>query len=104
YEFSANTFKRINNILIAILVIVYIYPHVFVVSASIRYPCAVNTGKMWLWPVDITFEGYKKVFENSEIWRGYRNTIFYTILGTVIHLVILLPAAYALSRKGLRGK
>jgi len=101
---SDKSFERINNTLVAILVIVILYPLVFVVSASISDPGAVNTGKMWLWPVDITFEGFKKVFENSEIWRGYRNTIFYTILGTVIHLVILLPAAYALSRKGLRGK
>ncbi len=101
---SDKSFERINNTLVAILVIVILYPLVFVVSASISDPGAVNTGKMWLWPVDITFEGFKKVFENSEIWRGYRNTIIYTILGTVIHLVILLPAAYALSRKGLRGK
>src|SRR5690625_6068422 len=86
------------------IVIVILYPLVFVVSASISDPSAVNSGKMWLWPVDITLEGFRKVFENTEIWRGYRNTILYTILGTIIHLVILLPAAYALSRKSLRGK
>src|SRR5690625_6976026 len=101
---SDKSFERINNSFVAVLVTVILYPLVFVVSASLSDPGAVNTGMMWLWPVDITFEGFKKVFENSEIWRGYRNTIIYTILGTVIHLVILLPAAYALSRKGLRGK
>ncbi len=59
---------------------------------------------MWLWPVDITFAGYKRVFQNDAIWLGYRNTIFYTILGTIIHLIVLLPCAYALSRKEVMGK
>jgi len=101
---SDKAFERINNTLVLMIVIVILYPLVFVVSASISDPSAVNSGKMWLWPVDITLEGFRKVFENTEIWRGYRNTILYTILGTIIHLVILLPAAYALSRKSLRGK
>src|SRR5690625_6291923 len=53
---------------------------------------------MWLWPVDITFEGYKRVFSDSSIWIGYKNTIIYTVVGTIIHLMLLLPAAYSLSR------
>lgn len=101
---SDKSFERINNALVILIVIIVLYPLIFVVSASISDPAAVNSGKMWLWPVDITFEGFQKVLENSEIWRGYRNTIFYTILGTLIHLVILLPCAYALSRKELKGK
>src|SRR5699024_4567722 len=79
------------------------YPLIFVISASISDPNAVNLGRMWLWPVDITFEGYKLVFQNDDIWMGYKNTIIYTSVGTLIHLFILLPCAYALSRKELMG-
>ncbi len=101
---SDKGFDRINNFLVILIVIVVVYPLLFVVSASISDPSAVTSGKMWLWPVDITFEGFKRVFENADIWIGYRNTILYTFLGTLIHLVILLPCAYALSRKELMGK
>ena len=59
---------------------------------------------MWLFPKGITFEGYERVFQNSEIWLGYRNTIFYTLLGTFINLAVTLPMAYALSRSDLIGR
>src|SRR5699024_4919424 len=65
---------------------------------------AIVKGKMWLWPVDITLAGYEKVFANRLIWSGYKNTIIYTGLGTILHLFILLPGAYALSRRELMFK
>lgn len=103
-SFSDKTFGIINTTLVTLITLIIIYPLIFVVSASISDPTAVSTGKMWLWPVDITFEGYKKVFANGAIWLGYRNTIVYTIVGTMLHLFVLLPCAYALSRKELAGK
>lgn len=104
FSLSDKTFDIINKSLVLLITLVIIYPLIFVISASISDPSAVSTGKMWLWPVDITFEGFKRVFENEAIWLGYRNTIIYTIVGTLIHLVVLLPCAYALSRKELMFK
>lgn len=101
---SDKTFDKLNTLFVSLIVIVVIYPLIFVISASISDPALVSSGKMWLWPVDITFEGFKMVFKNDAIWLGYRNTIFYTILGTIIHLIILLPCAYALSRKEMMAK
>lgn len=101
---SDKTFDLMNKILVGFLTLVIVYPLIFVISASISDPAAVSTGKMWLWPVDITFAGYQRVFQNDAIWLGYRNTIFYTIIGTIIHLIVLLPCAYALSRKEVMGK
>ncbi|MCR2822998.1 carbohydrate ABC transporter permease [Lederbergia panacisoli] len=101
---SDKTFDILNKILVLIVTIVIIYPLIFAISASISDPSAVSTGKMWLWPVDITLKGYKVILENNAIWLGYRNTIMYTLLGTVLHLIILLPCAYALSRKEVMGK
>jgi putative aldouronate transport system permease protein len=57
-----------------------------------------------LFPKNITFEGYRRVFQNKELWIGYRNTIFYTLAGTAINLFITLPCAYALSRRDLAGR
>ena len=104
FQLSDKAFERINTIFVLVLTLIIIYPLIFVVSASISDPHAVNTGKMWLWPVDITFDGFKRVFQNEAIWVGYKNTIIYTLVGTSIHLFILLPCAYALSRKELMAK
>ncbi|WP_062051616.1 carbohydrate ABC transporter permease [Bacillus sp. JCM 19034] len=101
---SDKVFDRINCLLVFVIVLLVMYPLIFVISASISDPAAVSTGRMWLWPVDITWEGFRRVFENDAIWLGYKNTIIYTIVGTLIHLVLLLPSSYALSRKELMGK
>lgn len=101
---SDKAFGLLNTIFVAIITMIIIYPLIFVMSASISDPLAVSTGEMWLWPVDITFAGFQKVFENDAIWLGYRNTIIYTLVGTFIHLTVLLPCAYALSRKEVMWK
>ncbi len=89
--------------LIMALVIV-LYPLIYIISASISDPQTVNSGEMLLLPKGITFEGYKTIFENQSIWRGYANTIFYTALGTSINLIVTIPCAYALSRDDFAGK
>jgi putative aldouronate transport system permease protein len=77
---------------------------VYIVSASISNPQLVNSGQVVLLPKEITFEGYQRVFQNRDIWVGYRNTVFYTVAGTFINLLLTLPCAYALSRKGVPAK
>ncbi|MDL2328064.1 carbohydrate ABC transporter permease [Ruminococcaceae bacterium OttesenSCG-928-A11] len=96
-------FNVIVYIVLAIILVVVAYPLWFVLMASISDPDAVNSGRMILFPKGITFEGYKYVFQNAEIMTGYRNTLFYTVLGTSLNLVVTLPAAYALSRRDFFG-
>ncbi|NBJ70826.1 MULTISPECIES: carbohydrate ABC transporter permease [Clostridia] len=104
FSLSDKAFDRLNFFLVLMITLIIIYPLIFVISASISDPHAVNTGRMWLWPVEITVDGFIRVFQNEAIWVGYRNTIMYTVIGVSIHLTILLPAAYALSRKELMAK
>ncbi|MCL2832205.1 MAG: carbohydrate ABC transporter permease [Treponema sp.] len=87
-----------------VILIITAYPLYFIIIASFSDSIAVNSGKVWLLPSNITFEGYIKVFQDERIWRGYRNTILYTISGTFISLLFTLPAAYSLSRKDLPGR
>lgn len=84
--------------------IVVLYPLIYMLSASISTPKYVNSGEMWLLPKGFTLEGFRLVFENAKIWMGYRNTIIYTIIGTLINLAVTLPAAYALSRSDFFGR
>lgn len=97
-------FNIVIYIFIALVVVITLYPLIYVVSASISDPNLVNAGKMWLLPKGITFEGYERVFRNNEVWIGYRNTIFYTVAGTLISLMITIPCGYALTIKALPGR
>lgn len=101
---SDKQFDVVNAFFVFLITTIILYPLIYVVAASISDPVAVNSGRVWLWPVDITFEGFRRVFSNDAIWLGYRNTIFYTVVGTVLHLLVLIPAAYALSRKEVIGR
>lgn len=101
---SDKIFDICNKILVWFFIIIISYPLLYICFASISDPSYVNSGKMWLLPKDITFEGFKRVFSSQEIWIGYRNTIFYTLLGTLINLAVTLPCAYALARQELVGR
>ncbi|MBQ8815461.1 MAG: carbohydrate ABC transporter permease [Lachnospiraceae bacterium] len=89
---------------IAILTLVVLYPIIYIISASLSNADSVVQGRVWLWPVDINLDAYKVLFNRKSIWVGYKNTIIYTVGGTVINLVITLMCAYPLARKNLRGR
>ncbi|TLS53449.1 carbohydrate ABC transporter permease [Paenibacillus antri] len=88
----------------AFVLLITLYPLYFIVIASFSDPSAVGNGQVWVWPKGFTLEGYKELLNHSNIWVGYRNTIFYTAVGTGIGLAVNLSAAYALSRKDLFGR
>lgn len=92
-------FDMVNYGLLCIILIIFIYPLLFVLSASISDPNAVWNGQVWLLPRDISFSGYEMIFQNENIWIGYRNTVIYVIVGTIINLFVTITAAYPLSRK-----
>lgn len=98
------TFNIINLFILSLVLIIVIYPLIYIVSASFSDPVLVNQGKVWLLPKGLNIDGYRRVLQDSQIWIGYRNTIFYTVAGTVINLIVTLPAAYSLSRKDLYGR
>lgn len=94
----------INNILLGIFFSIILIPLVNVVASSFSSAFAVNSGQVFLWPVDVTLDGYKAVFQYPGIWRAYGNTFLYTIVGTAINLVMTMIAAYPLARRNLPGK
>ncbi len=98
---SDKLFYFFSKSFVTLLMLMVLYPLIFVLSASFSSAEAVSTGKVILFPVDFSLMGYKKVFENSQIWLGYRNTIIYTSLGTTINVIMTLFCAYGLSRKNL---
>ncbi|WP_354486072.1 carbohydrate ABC transporter permease [Paenibacillus sp. PvP094] len=87
-----------------LFLIAIMYPIYFIVIASFSDPSSVANGQVWVFPKGFTLEGYKELLRHESIWIGYRNTILYTVVGTLIGLVVNISAAYALSRKDLVGR
>ena len=81
-----------------------IFPLLHIISGSFSDPMSLLRGEVSFWPKGFTLTMYEKVFKDSSIWRGYRNTIFYTVMGTAISVAITTCAAYSLSRKDFYGK
>lgn len=91
-------FDIINMTMLIVVTTLIMYPLLFVVIASMSDPDMLNSGKVFLWPRGITFESYMMVLQESQVWTGYKNTIFYVVVDVVLSLTVILPVSYALSR------
>ena len=89
---------------IALVVLLCAYPLYLTVIASISDPYDVYSGKVNLIPSGFSIESYQLVFTNKAIWRGYGNSILYTVAGTLFNLFLTIPSAYALSKKRMYGR
>jgi putative aldouronate transport system permease protein len=92
------------NLISVLIIIIMLVPLIFVVAASFSDPDLVLKGKILLIPKGITTAAYSMVFENADIWRGYLNTIIYTITGTLVSVTLTILAAYPLSRSTFFGR
>jgi putative aldouronate transport system permease protein len=88
------------NVFILLITVACILPFIHIIMCSFTKPeILVSYKGLNLWPKGFTVKGYELVFRNRELANGFRNTIIYVIVGTVISLVVNTLAAYALSRK-----
>ncbi|NQX48016.1 carbohydrate ABC transporter permease [Paenibacillus tritici] len=97
-------FDVIVYLLAAVIIVIVLYPLLFVVSASFSDPAKVLNGEVWLLPKGVTLEAYSNILHNDKIWTGYRNTLIYTVVGTSVNIMMTLLAAYPLSRPDLPGR
>lgn len=92
-------FNIINHIFMFLMILITLYPVMYVVFASLSDSNMLMRHKGFLYaPTGFSVEAYKGVIENPMIFTGYRNTIFYVIAGVAISMVITVLAAYVLSR------
>ena len=93
-----------NYLVLTLLLIVILYPLIYVLSASFSSGQAVSSGRVWLWPVEPTLAGYEAILRNRMVLVGFYNSLFYTVVGTAINVVMTILAAYPLSRPELPGR
>ena len=94
-------FTVINGFFMAAVLFVCAYPLYYILVASVSDPTFVNLGQVNFVPKGIMLDGYRSIFYNAKIWVGYRNTIVYTVSGTVLNVCLTMTGAYALSRREL---
>jgi putative aldouronate transport system permease protein len=96
---GSRIFDNFNVVMMVCLIIVTLYPFLYVTFASVSEPLKMTAHSgLLLWPKGINFSSYKAVFENPNILQGYKNTIFYVVVGTGVNLLLTSFGAYALSR------
>ena len=97
-------FDTVIFIILTLILFVVAYPLYWVIISSFSDPTAVSAGKVLLRPMGFTLKGYAEVFKNSQVMRGFFNSIVITFVGVCVNLAVTLPTAYALSRDNFSGK
>lgn len=97
-------FMTVLYVVLAFVLIVVIYPLLFVLFASMSDPQYVNSGALLLYPKGFNLLGYQQVFRDQRILIGYGNTIYYTVFGTILAVAVNMMGGYALSRDDLPGR
>ena len=100
-EISELIFKVVSYTLLTMFALSCLYPFIYVISASISGRAAVDYGQIILFPKDIQFDAFAKMFNDNMFWNSYSNTLFLTFYGTVWSLGVAILGAYALSKKRL---
>ena len=96
------TFDVVNTIILCALMLICVYPFIYVIFASFSQPweLVMHQGLLFK-PLGFTLDGYKAVFANRQIWSGYFTTLFNLVVGTSLNIFLTLLAAYGISRKDL---
>ena len=97
-------FAACNASLLFVVLVLCLYPLIYVLSASFSDPAVVISGEMLLFPKNVTLDSYERVFAHSDIMLGYKNTLIYTVLGTAVNMIMTVLCAYPLSRRDLGGR
>lgn len=88
----------------AIVIVITLYPLIYVVSMSISDPIRAARGEVFLWPQGFSLLSYKKALADDAIWQAYGNTVWYTVVGTICGIAATMLGAYPLSRKSFVGR
>ncbi|MCH3976845.1 MAG: carbohydrate ABC transporter permease [Bacilli bacterium] len=91
-------------VIVGIIAITFLVPLLNVLASSFSSADRVVAGDVGLFPVEFSLNGYKEIFKNNTIWTGFKNSLIYTAIGTVIQVTAQMLCAYPLSRKDFKGR
>ncbi|UOQ48380.1 carbohydrate ABC transporter permease [Gracilibacillus caseinilyticus] len=97
-------FKVFNVAVLLLVVFITLFPFVNIVAQSFSSEAYINAGEVSLWPKGFNIETYKVIMSDEVFWLNYKNTVVYTIVGTLISLILSTMIAYPLSKTRLKGR
>ncbi|MFI0091661.1 carbohydrate ABC transporter permease [Streptomyces bobili] len=97
-------FQGINGVILTAVVVVTLYPFINIIARSFSGERQIRAGEVTLWPKGFDLTTYRIVFTDDVFWRGYGNTLFYTVVSTLVAMVLTTCYAYVLSKKHLKGR
>ena len=103
-SFSDKAFIVLNYVLLALALLIVLIPLLHVVAQSISAPTEVVAGRVFIIPKKPTLIAYKEIFRSKLLLSGYGNSILYTVVGTLVNILMTILCAYPLSRKDFIGR
>jgi putative aldouronate transport system permease protein len=101
---GTRVFGAFNAVFLVLLCVVMLYPFITVLAQSFSSPGAINAGQVSFWPVGFNVDTYGAVMSNETFWRNYGNSVLYTVVGTLIAMVLTTTYAFVLSKPHLKGR
>ena len=101
---SDKVFDVIVMIVTGVIAFLFLLPLINVLASSFSSADEIVAGNVGLFPVKFTLEGYRNVLKDKQIWLGFRNSLLYTLIGTLIQVTCQMLCAYPLSRKDFKGR
>ena len=96
-------FDTIVTLLVLLVLAICLIPFIYILSASLSGSKPLTNGEVFLWPKEFNINAYIKIFQYPNFLRSYGNTIFYTVAGTGISMVMTCLMAYPLAHTRLKG-
>lgn len=97
-------FYAVNYLLLSLVALACLYPFLYIIATSFSSSRAVNSGEVYIWPVEFNLEAYKQLLLDGQIFISMRNTVLLTVVGTFLNLAMTVLCAYSLSKTRLRGR
>ena len=97
-------FDLVNGLLLLALAFITLYPLYYVAIVSISHGFAVVRGEVSWWPVQVNLESYRAVLQAPYVLISYRNTIWYTVVGTIVNVALSAFCAYPLAMRFFYGR
>jgi putative aldouronate transport system permease protein len=98
------TFKIVNVVLLVAVIAATLTPFVNIIARSFSSEVAIRTDRVSLFPVGFNLHTYGFVIRDPVFWNSYKNTVYYTLVSTLVSLVLTTTYAYVLSKKHLKGR
>lgn len=102
--FGGRMFDAFNVILLTLIGLSAVLPFIYIVSASFSSEHIVAKGTFLLFPTDVTLDAYKYIFSTNTLVRSMMISLYVTIVGTLINLILTSLMAYPLAHHRLRGR